>query len=204
MTFFIRQVQESQVWALLGSPLHLPKPTNSAQRPYSTRSWLPPSHAGTHVGPGSLPTRILTSGEMELRATSLPISDPISRSSQAYDEIRRCNIFSNHEIYKNNEENSSHQVPVELGICSTANPVWQKKRAQEKRMEKAPSPMKQHRPMTLTDLHEHCACPFPIHYNFLPTLVSFLQGIFLLIRRRQQQKVKRYFPFQVINKERPH
>lgn len=52
--------------------------------------------------------------------------------------------------------------------------------------------------------HEERACPFPIHYNFLPTLISFLRGISPLIGRQQHQKVKHCFSSQVINKEQPH
>lgn len=80
-------------------------------------------------------------------------------------------------------ENSSHQLPVELGIGRT----W----SQEEQMEQAPSPRKESRAGTVTH--------FPFHLLTHPHLLPSA----LLHERQQEQEVKHGFPSQASTKDWP-
>lgn len=113
-------------------------------------------------------------------------------------------MFSNQEVNKTNKENSSHQLHRELGFAVLpTQPRVGKGSGKTDRKGTSSNEAAQtndgNRPT-----HEQLACPFPVPYNFLPTIISFLQGISPPIRRQQQQQVKLIFPSQVINNDWPH
>lgn len=147
---------QGNLLCMTGARIMEPQPTQYLQTHpqghivwfHSFLAWIysTPSSPGSDVHPGSLPTRIQGSAEMELRSWSFPISFwkfTQKCCSQWWDNM----IWYIHKIHKN-MENSSHQLPVELGIGRT----W----SQEEQVEQAPSPRKQSR--------DSNPSPFPVHH----------------------------------------